>query len=388
MRNYDVVVVGAGFSGLSASKVLGEAGIRTLVIEQNPAIGIPVRTSGGTWLNEMLRLGVPREFLFEVEELKFFLNDEELGSYRPVNDKGAVLKVRKYLQWAAEELPHPPVDLSLKTKILDVSLDGEGLYLKTDKGLIKASFLIDCSGSWAFAAKKFGLIEGWRRYAIGAEYEFFIGRELNTSALLMGDNYFKSGYAWLFPIGKRVRIGLGLIRPLTEDNPLDLIDKVVSAFRKLLLKDMPKFNPIELHVGIYPCQGILRHIALYNKILLAGDAGSLGSPLLGEGIRFAIMTGRRSAEVVLKAISKNDPMILSEYERWIHDNFGRDFELAQRVQTLAATSSDNKIRRYVELFNALYQRNPLIAEEFFKTRLVKALKHLSKGVSFDQIFDI
>lgn len=387
MRYYDVAVVGAGFSGLSASKLLGEAGARTLVIEQNPAIGIPVRTSGGTWLNEMLGLGVPKEFMSEVEELKFFLNDEELGSYRAVNDKGAVLEVRRYLQWAAEELPHPPVDILLKTRLFDISLDREGLYLKTDKGPVRARFLIDCSGSWAFAARRFGLIGEWKRYAIGVEYEIFVGRELSTSALLMGSSYFKSGYAWLFPTGKRVRIGVGLIRPFSEDNPLDVIDKVMAAFRRLLLRDVPTFNPIELHAGIYPCQGILEKLVFYDRILLAGDAGSLGSPLLGEGIRYAIITGRKSAEAVLKAMSKNDPTILSEYERWVYDSFGRDFELAQRVQTLAATSSDKEIRRYVELFNALYQRNPPMAEEFFKTRLVKVLGYLGKSVGLSHALE-
>lgn len=384
LEHCDVLVIGAGFSGLSASKILGEAGINTIVLEQNPSIGIPVRSSGGTWLNEMLKLGVPKEFLFEVEELKFFLHDKEIGSYKSVIDKGAVLRIREYLQWIAEELPYPSVKLLLKTKPLEIFLNKNEIEVKTDKGLIKAGFLIDCSGSWAFTAKKFGLINEWNRYAIGAEYEVFIGKEMSTSAILMSNNIVKSGYAWLFPLDNRVRIGVGVIRPFSEANPMKLLDKIVIMFRKLLLKDVPKFIPIELHAGIFPCQGILKTLVIHN-IVLAGDAGSLGSPLIGEGIRYAIITGRKSAEIVLKAFSKNDYTILGEYEKWVNENLRKDFEIALKIQTLAATASDDEISKFVELFNKLYQKNPIIAEEFFKSRLTNIVNRLDWYMNLNNI---
>lgn len=384
MSNYDVIVVGASFSGLSASKVLGDAGVKTLVVEQNPAIGVPVRSSGGTWLKEMLNLGIPTDFLYEIDELKLFVNEEELGTYVGVNDKGATLRIREFLQWFTEELPYPVVDINLKTKVLDISIDRNELELKTEKGVLRTKYLIDCSGYWALVAKKLGLIRGWERYAVGAEYEIYVGKEFRTSSILLGSKYVKSGYAWMFPVGRRVRIGVGVIRPFTSENPLNLLDKIVSAFRKLILRDAPSFNPVEFHFGMFPCQGILNPL-VHKNIILAGDAGGLGSPLLGEGIRFAIITGRKAAETVIKALSKNDLSMLKEYEDWIRSTLKRDFELALKIQTIAATSYDDDIRKYVRTFNHFYQKNPQLAEDFFKSRLTNVLEYLVRDVQLSDL---
>ena len=49
-NRYDVVIVGGGPAGLTAARVLGEAGTTVLVIEKDRQIAERVRTSGGTWM--------------------------------------------------------------------------------------------------------------------------------------------------------------------------------------------------------------------------------------------------------------------------------------------------------------------------------------------------
>ena len=58
-NRYDVVIVGGGPAGLTAARLLGEAGATVLVIEKDRQIAERVRTSGGTWIRDMAEHGVP-----------------------------------------------------------------------------------------------------------------------------------------------------------------------------------------------------------------------------------------------------------------------------------------------------------------------------------------
>jgi flavin-dependent dehydrogenase len=51
-------------------------------------------------------------------------------------------------------------------------------------------------------------------------------------------------------------------------------------------------------------------------VLLAGDAGSFIDPITGEGIYYALKTGRYAAEAVAHALERNDESAaLSRYEQ-------------------------------------------------------------------------
>ena len=57
--DYDVVVAGGGPAGLSTARTAAEAGASVLLLERESAFGIPTRTSGGSFLADLRRLGIP-----------------------------------------------------------------------------------------------------------------------------------------------------------------------------------------------------------------------------------------------------------------------------------------------------------------------------------------
>src|SRR5437764_4846720 len=89
----DVVVVGGGPAGLATAAEAAAGGLRVVVCERCHAIGEPVRTSGGSFIEPLRRLGIPDSCWHPVHRIRVVgPTTEETKSYRrPV---GCVLDVR------------------------------------------------------------------------------------------------------------------------------------------------------------------------------------------------------------------------------------------------------------------------------------------------------
>jgi flavin-dependent dehydrogenase len=99
------------------------------------------------------------------------------------------------------------------------------------------------------------------------------------------------GYLWIFPKAEHLSVGIGTF--LGKN----------SAMREILRREMARLGvDVEGHPEHgHPLPIYLRRERLHQgRVLLAGDAGGLVDPLLGEGIRHAIDSGRMAAEAVLR----------------------------------------------------------------------------------------
>ena len=57
--SYDAIIAGGGPAGLAAAEALARRGCSALVLEQNHEIGSPIRTSGGSFIDELEALAIP-----------------------------------------------------------------------------------------------------------------------------------------------------------------------------------------------------------------------------------------------------------------------------------------------------------------------------------------
>ncbi len=123
-------------------------------------------------------------------------------------------------------------------------------------------------------------------------------------------------YAWSFPIGDgRANVGFGMLLPRLQATGRPG-RQVLHGRLAELLPDRPARDLLAHHLPLSP--GRPRPLGA-GRVLLAGDAASLINPLTGEGIYYALLSGRLAAEAALGAADRPLP----EYRRLLHRQLGR-----------------------------------------------------------------
>ena len=133
------------------------------------------------------------------------------------------------------------------------------------------------------------------------------------------------GYLWLFPRAGHVGVGIGapLGNPPTRELLARLEREVARAFPALARDEG---TPYYAHTIPSPGEdgATLRELA-GEKWALVGDAGALADPITGEGIYYALKSGRLLAEVIMAGGSPQ------QYADRAMEDFGHDLMRAARL---------------------------------------------------------
>lgn len=353
----EILIVGAGPAGLSAAKAACDAGVDTLVIEKSNEIGHPVHTSGGSWVKEMRKFGVPEKYYNPIRNT-IFSSPSHDAEFSLRDNMGCILHVRPFYQYLATEAISKGASLSLSTTARSIVKESKDLitvkasrFGKTIS--ISARMCIDCSGFPAVIGKSIGLVDGWKRYGFGAEYEAWVENvDRSTSILLVGEDVAPAGYAWIFPLGEhRARIGVGVIRPDVNRNPLNLLNKLLRKPTRHV-KSLGRIVPLEFHIGNTPADGPVRRSAC-GRVLLAGDAAGQVIPHVGEGIRFAISFGRMAGDIAASVVAEQDLTKAGLYDKKWKSTSAKKFSLALRIQHKLTTLTDEEWDHGAEILKSL-----------------------------------
>jgi flavin-dependent dehydrogenase len=159
------------------------------------------------------------------------------------------------------------------------------------------------------------------------------------------------GYAWVFPKGESLSVGIARFRSGRVD------------LRRALFREMDRLgirlDGVRLHghpVPIYRAppwpfwRGRAQERLSTRRCLLVGDAAGLVDPFIGEGIRYAIKSAELAAAIIVAAGD------LSSYERAIWQEMGHSLATAGLTAGL-----------YYRLPRLCYQlgiRNPAAIRQF------------------------
>ena len=357
--DYDIVIVGAGPAGSSAAWAAAKKGVRVAVLEREEAIAQSIRTSGVTWINEMKKFGISSDFYNPIKNYSFYSPNNQV-TIHSTEYQAAVLDVRKTYQFLAYQAASVGADIFVRTNVTTPLTDeGKLVGVKAtslkDDLIFHSKLVIDASGFHSVIGKNLGIVQQWKRFGVGAEYEAYVENvDPETWTLMVGQQYSPAGYAWIFPLGKnKVRIGVGIGKPESQVDPtqrlLELVDKKPGPLSKL-----GKIIPIEFHYGIIPNEG-LTHTTVDDNLILVGDAAGHANPLVLEGIRYAIEFGRLAGEVGAESILQGNASkeSLKPYEDTWKKTIGSKIKAAIKVQSRWLTLTDKEWDKEIEIINEL-----------------------------------
>lgn len=336
----DVLIVGGGPAGLSVASTLPDD-VKTVIVHQDQEIGLPVRTSGGCWMEDIEQLGIPEGMYNRLNTNEAFADKAHatipMGEAVP-----AILDTPAVYKWLASQSDHKDRTLLLATKFITTRQRDDGLFeseIRARDGAydtIVSTYVVDGSG-WHFAVlNALGLARKPERLAVGTEYEYPLGdNKLDRGIIFMGQKV-PAGYGWAFgTVHGTLRIGVGVIQPDTDQSPRKLLDAVVSDKRYLERLGLTLEGEPQVHSGILPSVAYDEKL-VFGNVIRVGDSANFATPTAGEGIRICIELGRVLGEALGKTIKTGRRGPLNAYERRCRRRLKRDYKWGFLVNTRAA----------------------------------------------------
>ncbi len=359
IAKYDIAIVGGGPAGLSAAYKASELGARVILFEKDESIGHNIRTSGVSWIEDMQKFGISKDHYNPIKNYSLVSPSNE-ATIRGNSAKSCVLNVRTTYQFLAFLAAEAGTEIMVRSNVTNVITDSKnqviGLKVSTPKGdlTINCKLVIDASGFSSSVGRRLQMVNGWRRYGIGAEYECYCERiDRETWTLMVGHQYSDVGYAWMFPVSEnRVRIGVGIGRPESNIDPMQKLHDIVEKKLKPLDR-LGKIQPIELHYGFIPNEG-LRESFVSDGLILVGDSAGQSNPLVLEGIRYAIEFGRSAGEIGARSLSQDSKKdYLMEYEQIVRKRLDSKIKAALKVQARWIGLSDDQWDKEIDILRDL-----------------------------------
>lgn len=355
----DVVIAGGGPAGLCAAIETAAAGLSTIVVEKGAAIGVPLRTSGGSWIDELAALGVPPRFYLPIHRIRVIGPHAEarFDFHAP---RMCVIDVRPFYQWLAQRAADAGAEIRLETRV-DAAIggDGHGVGVRT-RGRngrvddIAARVVVDATGYPSALARRAQLHTGFGAFGVGVELDLHAPRhDPREAILIVGSAVAPCGYAWAFPYGdRRVRVGVGIGRPHSDADPHAYLDALRA--RVPALGALQGASPIEHHVGLIPLAAPRSVPLVRDRLVVTGDAAGQASSLVGEGIRYAMRAGRAAGAAIVAACRDDgvSAAALEAYPRaWARDE--RNLRFAHQIYRRIVDYDDAAWDREIEQLTRL-----------------------------------
>jgi geranylgeranyl reductase family protein len=311
---YDVIVVGAGPAGATAAYELAGSGLKVLLLEKK---SLPRFKPCGGGISQKFLASLPFDFSRaikgNVSRLRYYYDNGDPFEAE-LDTQLAMVNRRDFDFVIASAAAAAGAELLAGLEVSGIEARSDGIKIITAKGAFKTRYLIGADGVYTKIGAWSGLVKKRR---IGSALEVELTGLDHAQTALIGFGRVKEGYSWSFPKDDYYSVGIGGRHGVNLRKELD------SWLDCLGYQGGRKFK---VHGHALP-EAVVGARLQKSNILLVGDAAGLVNPLTGEGIRYAIQSGRIAASAI-----KADKV--ESYSRRVYEQIGGDLRFSYFIRSV------------------------------------------------------
>ena len=353
---YDVIVVGMGPAGAISAAGLGQAGMSVLGLEWK---ALPRYKVCGGALSARIDPLLDRGYRDTIEAtiqtvrfqfagtMPFEVTSPDPIAYMVMRDRFDAALVRSAQAYG--------VEVRENERVMAITEDSEGVTVKTGRESYRARILVGADGANSLVR---------RSLFLGDRLPFMTGIEGETDrppgtsgfdprSIVLDIGVLKGGYAWVFPKKQNLSVGVAEF----QEGGM----RAKSGYERFV-KEEPS------HAGLSHAPGRGHPVPIYlgarsenarlatARALLVGDAAHLVDPLFGEGIYYAVLSGRLAAETITNYL-RGESLDLSTYADRIAREIYPEFRVAARIARLLYT--------FPRVVHRIARRRPEVIRQFY-----------------------
>ncbi len=370
--NFDVIVVGAGPAGATAAKVLGDAGIETLLLDK-AEFPRDKPCGGGISARVMQRFpyltgalaGIPAKWISKV----YFESPDGSAVDYQSNEPLYVMIRRCEFDHVLFSLARAGVEFE-SALVRKIVFQDDGAVVSVDVAgeprEYRCQIVLGCDGANSVVARAAGLRTG----RVQSEYAIDMMEETPYEDLNLRDRdrmhvYYRIqgqyGYGYVFPKAQHVNLGVGFKLDYYLSQLRGRHYSYHQAFtEELKSRGLLEGESNERHFRAFPLpiSGPLKR-TYAARALLAGDAGGFVNAFTAEGIYYAMVSGEHAGQAAAKAIraGRFDGSGLRQYESAWRREIGLELSKSVQIQRLLMADA-SRVDRIVRAAG----RNPALAD--------------------------
>ncbi len=296
---FDVIVIGGGPSGTTAARHCALRGLNTLLIEKKQFPRYKACAGGVTqWGLSILDFEVPPEIIErEWSGGRVFYKGCSTEAYKPFR-VGVLVSRPTFDAFLLSKAKEAGTETHLATEAKNYNVKPDYVEVDTHRGSFRGQCLVIAEGAMGGMARRIRGAYGQRGAAMTmiAEIESpqeEIDRRTEGQIHVYFDVAHR-GYGWIFPHDRYYSVGIGGVRG-RMGNPIDSMNKFLARHG---------FDRNQrLHSHFLPIGGIRRKV-VDRRVILVGDAAGYVDPFAGEGIGYAILSGKLAAKTISEALNQ------------------------------------------------------------------------------------
>ncbi len=328
METFDVIVVGAGSAGCQTILHLADRGLRLLLLD-HAAFPRWKPCAGGISFKALRLLPdfARDEFETEVRGTHLTYGPERRSSLRSDRLLGWMVRRESFDRAFFDKVKAlPGVTVRTGVRVRKVEETGDCALVHTGQSSFRAGAVVGADGVNSVISEA---VPGHRlrEMALALTYVVTPGKrftELDGMPLFDFASV-KHGHAWIFPKRREWSVGAYVIHLPCPD-----IERHLLRF----CKSSPLLQGAKIirRRGYLLPKGGLRKTLNTRRIVLVGDAADLNDSVTGEGIYYALKSGRLAANCLLRFLANEAP--LDDYSRRAGREIVRDLSCARSLSSV------------------------------------------------------